>query len=31
MRWDREQIEAFLYREARLIDEHRYGEWLSLW
>ena len=31
MRQDREQIEAFLYREARLIDEHRYDEWLSLW
>jgi 3-phenylpropionate/cinnamic acid dioxygenase small subunit len=24
-------IAAFLYREARLIDEHRYEEWLSLW
>src|SRR2546430_16484344 len=31
MGWDREQIETFLYREARLIDEHRYDEWLSLW
>ena len=31
MGWNREQIEAFLYREARLIDEHRYDEWLSLW
>ena len=31
MGWDREQIEAFLYREARLIDEHRYDEWLALW
>jgi len=31
MRWDREQIETFLYREARLIDEHRYDEWLALW
>src|SRR4051794_6782509 len=24
-------IEKFLYREARLMDEHRYQEWLSLW
>ena len=24
-------ISAFLYREARLIDEHRYQEWLALW
>jgi len=24
-------VTAFLYREARLIDEHRYQEWLSLW
>jgi 3-phenylpropionate/cinnamic acid dioxygenase small subunit len=24
-------VTAFLYREARLIDEHRYEEWLSLW
>lgn len=31
MTWNRYQIEAFLYREARLIDEHRYDEWLSLW
>jgi benzoate/toluate 1,2-dioxygenase beta subunit len=31
MGWNREQIEVFLYREARLIDEHRYDEWLSLW
>ena len=31
MGWNREQIETFLYREARLIDEHRYDEWLSLW
>ena len=23
--------EKFLFREARLIDEHRYDEWLSLW
>jgi 3-phenylpropionate/cinnamic acid dioxygenase small subunit len=25
------EIERFLYREARLMDEHRYQEWLSLW
>lgn len=25
------EIEQFLYREARLMDEHRYQEWLSLW
>jgi 3-phenylpropionate/cinnamic acid dioxygenase small subunit len=24
-------VAAFLYREARLIDEHRYQEWLALW
>jgi len=24
-------LAAFLYREARLIDEHRYQEWLTLW
>jgi benzoate/toluate 1,2-dioxygenase subunit beta len=24
-------IEKFLFREARLADEHRYEEWLSLW
>ena len=24
-------VAAFLYREARLIDEHRYQEWLELW
>ncbi|MGH7966055.1 MAG: aromatic-ring-hydroxylating dioxygenase subunit beta [Candidatus Binatia bacterium] len=28
---DRQQIEDFLYREARLMDEHAYDEWLSLW
>lgn len=28
---DRHEIENFLYREARLMDEHRYEEWLSLW
>lgn len=25
------EIEQFLYREARLMDEHRYHDWLSLW
>jgi 3-phenylpropionate/cinnamic acid dioxygenase small subunit len=25
------EIENLLYREARLMDEHRYEEWLSLW
>jgi benzoate/toluate 1,2-dioxygenase subunit beta len=24
-------IDQFLYREARLMDEHRYREWLALW
>jgi len=28
---DRQQIENFLYREARLMDEHAYDECLSLW
>jgi benzoate/toluate 1,2-dioxygenase subunit beta len=27
----RREIKDFLYREARLMDEHRYQEWLSLW
>jgi benzoate/toluate 1,2-dioxygenase beta subunit len=27
----RTDIEQFLYREACLMDEHRYQEWLSLW
>jgi len=27
----RERIEEFLYFEAKLIDEHRYEEWLGLW
>jgi benzoate/toluate 1,2-dioxygenase beta subunit len=27
---DREAVEAFLYREARLMDESRYREWLDL-
>ena len=25
------QIEKFLYREARFMDEHRYADWLALW
>lgn len=28
---DRGRIESFLYREARLMDEHAYDEWFSLW
>jgi 3-phenylpropionate/cinnamic acid dioxygenase small subunit len=28
---DRHHIENFLYREARLMDEHAYDEWLALW
>jgi 3-phenylpropionate/cinnamic acid dioxygenase small subunit len=31
MESDRDLIEGFLYREARLIDENAYDEWLSLW
>jgi 3-phenylpropionate/cinnamic acid dioxygenase small subunit len=27
----RHKIESFLYREARLMDEHAYDEWLALW
>ena len=27
----RSQVEEFLFHEARLADEHRYDEWLSLW
>jgi len=27
----RERIESFLYYEARLIDDHEYKEWFSLW
>jgi benzoate/toluate 1,2-dioxygenase subunit beta len=26
-----ESVTSFLYREARLMDEHRYEEWLALW
>lgn len=25
------EIEKLVYREARLMDEHRYEEWLALW
>jgi 3-phenylpropionate/cinnamic acid dioxygenase small subunit len=28
---DERTLEKFVYREARLMDEHRYREWLSLW
>jgi 3-phenylpropionate/cinnamic acid dioxygenase small subunit len=28
---DRQRIENFLYREARLMDEHAYDGWLALW
>ncbi len=27
----RERVERFLILEARLMDEHRYKEWLALW
>ena len=27
----RYKVENFLYREARLMDEHAYDEWLALW
>ena len=27
----RERVERFLFLEARLMDEHRYKEWLALW
>ena len=26
-----QDVEQFLYREARLADEHRYDEWEALW
>jgi benzoate/toluate 1,2-dioxygenase beta subunit len=26
-----EQVSQFLYREARLLDQSRYTEWLNLW
>jgi benzoate/toluate 1,2-dioxygenase beta subunit len=28
---DKSPIERFLFHEARLMDEHRYDEWLALW
>ena len=28
---DRETIERFLYREARLMDAHDFDQWLGLW
>lgn len=28
---ERDRIKSFLYREARLADEHRYDEWEELW
>lgn len=28
---DFRRVENFLYREARLMDENAYGEWLALW
>jgi 3-phenylpropionate/cinnamic acid dioxygenase small subunit len=28
---DRQKVESFLYREARLMDQHAYDEWLALW
>ncbi|HMK78083.1 MAG TPA: aromatic-ring-hydroxylating dioxygenase subunit beta [Xanthobacteraceae bacterium] len=28
--WDREECEAFLLHEARLLDEARFDEWLAL-
>ena len=28
---DRRQVEQFLFREAQLMDEHRFDEWLALW
>jgi benzoate/toluate 1,2-dioxygenase subunit beta len=27
----RRDVESFIYLEARLMDEHRYEAWLSLW
>jgi 3-phenylpropionate/cinnamic acid dioxygenase small subunit len=27
---DRSEVENFLYREARLMDEHAYSDWLAL-
>jgi benzoate/toluate 1,2-dioxygenase subunit beta len=31
MATSRQSIEEFLFHEAKLIDEHRYDEWLALW
>jgi benzoate/toluate 1,2-dioxygenase beta subunit len=28
---DYRRVESFLYREARLMDENAYAEWLALW
>jgi benzoate/toluate 1,2-dioxygenase beta subunit len=28
---DRLAVERFLFHEARLMDDHRYDEWLALW
>jgi len=28
---DRQQVETFLYLEARRMDEHAYDDWLALW
>lgn len=28
---DFREVEQFIYREARLMDQHRYEEWLALW
>ncbi len=28
---DRHAIESFLYREARLMDNHQYEDWFKLW
>jgi 3-phenylpropionate/cinnamic acid dioxygenase small subunit len=28
---DRQKIEEFVYKEARMQDEHRYDEWEALW
>jgi 3-phenylpropionate/cinnamic acid dioxygenase small subunit len=27
----KEEVEDFLFKEAALLDEHRYDEWLELW
>jgi 3-phenylpropionate/cinnamic acid dioxygenase small subunit len=31
MTTDRASVERFVFHEARLMDEHRYDEWLELW